>query len=570
MPTSARSSPHGVAPAHWLALWALVLSIGWLLPNRTPPWGAFHQDAWIALSMLLMALLVCLRGDVASAPWTSPVVVCLALATVPWLQYVGGQVVLAGTAWLPSLYMLGLALALRIGTAWETAAPGEPTNTLFGAIVFAALVSTGLALSQWLGLDLGYWVIETGKGRPYANLGQPNQLGTFLAWGLVGLTWLWSKRHIGAGTWVFASMFVLFGIALTSSRTPWLILVALIALVAHWRQHFPRKPLVLGGGMLVIWFAISHLAIPEFSAALQVAADAGTDPEQVKARILSELRPTIWAAYVDAALRSPWWGYGWGQASIGQMNALLDHPDLQFLSSHAHNQFLDLVIWLGIPLGLAVSAFLVWRFWRLFVSTKTPDQALLFCLLMAVAIHAMLELPLHYAYMLLPAGFAWGILEAHQPGWQSRSIGKRTHIGVWAASVLLTILLAKDYVNVQNSYQWLRFEWARLATEKTAPVPNVLMLTQWSEFVKLSHRDLGTPAAPDEFKRIENLALLFPSSGFLMQLAALQALNDQPDEAQKTIARACQLNGKTQCRAIRFAWSKEALKQPALARVQLQ
>jgi len=547
----------------------LVLSIGWLLPNRAPPWGAFHQDAWIAFSMLLMALLVCLRGRVASAPWTSPVVVCLALTAVPWLQYFEGQIVLAGTAWPPSLYMLGLALALRMGTVWETAVPGEPTGTLFGSIVFAALASTGLALSQWLGLNLDHWALETGGVRPYANLGQPNQLGTFLSWGLVGITWLWAKRHVGAGTWVFASMFVLLGIALTSSRTSWLILTVLIVLVTHWRRHFPRRPLLWGGSLLVVWFVISNFAIPELSSAIQITADAGIDPQEVKARIQSDIRPIIWSTYVDAAIRSPWWGYGWGQASLGQMAVLLDHPDLHILSSHTHNQFLDLVVWMGIPLGLAVSAFLVWRFWRLFISTKTPDQALLFCLLIAVAIHAMLELPLHYAYMLLPAGFAWGILEAHQPGRQWRSIGKSAHLVAWGASAVLTILLARDYVGVQNSYQWLRFEWARLATQKTAPVPNVLMLTQWSEFVQLSHREMGTPATPDEFERIENLALLFPSPGFMMQLAALQALNNQTEEAQKTIARACQLSGKTQCHAIRFAWSKEALKQPALAGVQL-
>lgn len=568
MPSSAQSPPPGIAPFFWLTLWALALSVGWLLPNRLPPWGAFHQDAWIALGMLVIGLLVCLRGKVASTPWTSPALVCLALAAVPWLQYFASQIVLAGTAWLPSLYMLGLALALRIGAVWEHSVPGEPARALFGAIVFAALVSTALAITQWLRLDLDYWVLETGFGRPYANLGQPNQLGTFLCWGLVGLTWLWAKRHLGAGTWVFASMFVLFGIALTSSRTSWLILVMLVVLMSYWHRHFPRRALIWGGGILIIWFIASSLAITDFSTAMKMSTNVGMDIQEQKTRLLSDLRPAIWGTYIDAALRSPWWGYGWGQASIGQMNVLLDHPDLQVLSSHTHNQFLDLVLWMGIPLGLAVSAFVVWRFWRLFMSTTTIDQALLFCLLMAAAIHAMLELPLHYAYMLLPAGWAWGILEAHQPGRNSRGLGRWVHLGAWGASALLTVLLVRDYVNVQHSYQWLRYEWARLATQKTAPIPDTLMLTQWPEFVRLSHREIGNRASPEEFKRIENLALIFPSPGFLMQLAALQALNDQPEAAQTTIAKACQLNGKAQCEAIRFEWSNAARHEPALARVQ--
>lgn len=546
----------------------MTLSFGWLLPNRMPPWGAFHQDAWIAFGMLLVALVVCLRGSVAPTPWTSPVLVCLALVAVPWLQYLAGQVVFAGTAWLPSLYLLGLALVLRIGAVWETTAPGQPASTLFGAIVFAALVSTGLALAQWMGLDLDYWALETGGARPYANLGQPNQLGTFLCWGLIGLSWLWAKRRISVGTWTFAGAYVLFGIALTSSRTSWLIVAMLTILLIYWRRHFPRWQLLSGGALLLATFVISNLAIPELASAIQMPTVGGVDPQAVKARMLADLRPTIWAAYIDAALHSPWWGFGWTQASIGQMTVLLDHPELRVLSSHSHNQFLDLVLWMGIPLGLATSAFVIWRFWRLFVSAKTVDQSMLFCLLMAPAIHAMLELPLQYAYMLLPAGLAWGILEAHQPGWTFHRVGRGAHLGLWSISALLTVLLVRDYLNVQSSYQWLRYEWARLATQKSAPVPKVLMLTQWSEFVKLSHREMRVPATPDEFKRIENLAHVFPSPGFLMKLAAVQALNDQPDAARQSIALACQLNDESQCQAIRHVWHLEAQHEPAFARVQ--
>lgn len=553
----------------WLGLWALTLALGWLIPNHAPPWGAFHHDAWIALGVLVIALVVFLRGAVSTTAWTPPVVVSLALAVAPWAQYVSGQIVFAGVAWMPSLYLLGLAFALRVGTVWEHATPGEPARVLGGAILFAALMSTGLALAQWLQFDLDIWMVNAGTARPFANIGQPNQLGTFLSWGLIALAWLWAKRHVGLATWLLSSAFLLMGMALTGSRTSWLILGMLVVMLAWWRHHFPRRQLLVGGLLLLAWFVFCSLAIPKLTALAQVASTAGAEPQLMQLRMATDIRPMVWGAYIDAALRSPWWGYGWTQAQLGQMAVLLDYPDWQILFSHTHNLFLDLVLWMGLPLGLAVSAFLLWRFWRLFTSVKTLDQALLFCMLLAVAIHAMLELPLHYAYMLLPAGLIWGILEASQPGWSWPRLGRRAHLGAWLVSAALLACVLRDYLNVQTSYQWLQFEWARLATQKTAPEPQVVMLTQWPAFVRLSHRELRDPVTPDELREMQNLAHLYPSAGFLMQLASAQALNGQPDAAQVSLRQACQMHGPAQCAAIRQNWQLAARHQPALSRVTL-
>ncbi len=469
---------------------------------------------------------------------------------------------------MATIYLLGLALALRAGAVWETSRPGEPAKYLFAAIIVAALLSTGLALYQWLKLDfLDVWGIEAIGIRPYANLGQPNQLATFLCWGLLGLSWLWSKKYIKANTLLLATCFLLFGIALTSSRTAWLILVTVAALLFYWRRVLGmyRLPLIYCG--LILFSALANMLIPDIAMSLLLSDDGGATPEELQARFASEARPLIWTAFIDAAIRSPWWGYGWNQVGIAQLKVLLEYPSLNIYFSHSHNLFLDLILWMGIPIGISISLFLARRFWQLGIQVQNGTDALLYSMLIAVGIHAMLELPLHYAYMLLPAGLAWGTLESKHRGWIVRLPQRTAHLTVWVISAGLLGGLIKDYANVQTSFWWLRYEWAHLATRGSAPVPDVIFLTQWREFVKLHHLEMEAPPSPRMMKIIENQAYLFPSSGFLLKLAGGFALNGDAAAAKRSLLQACQLNGKQQCAAIRSIWEHEAQNIPALANV---
>mgnify|MGYP000729890891 CR=1 FL=1 len=100
-----------VIPAPGLLLWSLLLSLGWLLPVHNPPWAAFHTDAWIALFAAVISIIVILRsrGPVACHGVAA---LALLLAALPWLQYFFGIIPMAGSAWMASLYPLGLLLAL--------------------------------------------------------------------------------------------------------------------------------------------------------------------------------------------------------------------------------------------------------------------------------------------------------------------------------------------------------------------------------------------------------------------------------------------------------------------------
>lgn len=563
-PTPTATALTVVSP-FWQGLWAVALAFTWLVPNHYLPWAAFHHDAWAAICMLLMAFMVFLRGPVTQVPWSISALICLFLACVPLLQYAAGQIVLAGTAWLATAYMLGLGLSLRVGQIWEHASPGTPAKVLFGAVVFAAIASTGLALYQWLGLDgLGIWGIDSIRVRPYAHLGQPNQLATLLCWGVIALMWLWSQGKLGISVWILASCFLLLGIALTASRTSWLILLLVAGLTSYWRALLPQVRLFRIGVGFAVFFVVCIQIIPLVSQAIVLPGDAGTSITTMQDRLSTELRPLVWSTFLDAVLRQPLWGFGWNQTSVALMSVLLEHPDLRAFFSHSHNLFLDLLIWMGIPLGGGISIYIVWRFTRILTAVRNANDAFLFILIMAVALHAMLELPLHYAYMLLPTGLAWGVLESRMPGWRWQLHARAAHLVLWGLAAVLTALMMRDYFNVQTSYQWLRYEWARIAPQGSAPVPRVLLLTQWREFVKFDHLVLKERPSPDDLRIMKNLADLSPSSGFLLRLAAAQAFSDSPEEAKASLRRACQINSEAQCRALRLAWDHEAKNYPAM------
>src|SRR5690606_4194010 len=96
-------------------------------------------------------------------------------------------------------------------------------------LLFAATISVWLALRQWLTLPGSIWVVDLPPGgRPFANLAQPNNLATLIFIGLCGLMYLWHQRLLGNWSSGLLAVVLMFGVALTQSRTPWVISLILL------------------------------------------------------------------------------------------------------------------------------------------------------------------------------------------------------------------------------------------------------------------------------------------------------------------------------------------------------
>jgi len=279
------------------------------------------------------------------------------------------------------------------------------------------------------------------------------------------------------------------------------------------------------------------------------------------------LRPTVWTLFIDAALQRPFLGYGWNQVGLAQLTAALDHPSLSVVFSHSHNLFLDLMLWCGIPVGLFVSIYLVRWLWLGLRAVRCAEDAVLLLFLLVVGNHALLELPLHYAYFLLPVGLVMGALNVRLGVRPILMVGRWSVIAVWLASVALLVLLIRDYSRVESSYQDLRFEWARIKFEIRGEPPDVLLLTQWREFIRLARFEPSSGMSVGDLDWIRKVSNAIPSTGALLKLAAALAMNQRPDEAQLWLKKVCKIVSESQCAAVKAAWANQSLANPLIAAV---
>ena len=551
--------------AFWLCAWAGLLACGWLLPNHYLPWSTFHMDAWVASALTLAVAAVIVRTD-GAVQWHGMAVVAAAVTCLPLLQYATGLVLLKGTAWINTAYLLGFVLAVLAGSKWEWASPGQMMDGLFLAVGMAAILSVGFQLHQWLYLEvLETWVMPDNYSRPFANFGQPNQLGTFHLWGLLALGWAVLRGYARSGVAQGAAAYLLFGLALTASRASWLGVGVVTLAVWCWRKHLPDRRAAWVITALAAYFAVCVVSV---SALREVLLGGSVADLQAltRATMVSENRPAVWAMFFDAAWHRPWFGYGWGQVALAQVTVALDHTPKFAFFGHAHNLPLDLVLWCGIPAGLLISLWLVRWFWVRLRSIDSAQNALLMTLLLVTTNHALLELPLHHAYFLLPVGLVIGVLDQRMAREPVFTTARWTMALLWLALVSLLVLFIRDYSRIEPEYQKLRFEWAHIKTDP-ARSPEVILLNQFPSFLRLVRIEPTGDMAPAQLQWMREITGLNPSPATFEKLALALALNGQPQEAGQWLRKMCAMAQPLQCEAVRREWTKQARHNPLLAAV---
>lgn len=520
----------------------------------------------MALFALIGAMAVILRSN-ASVEWHSLACVVAALAALPWLQAAVGQMHFVGQAWISSAYLLGFLLALLIGAQWESTSPGQLAQALFLAFGVAGVVSVGLQFYSWLGLWDGgvmdIWSMGLSGDRPYANLGQPNNLATLLLWGALACLWAYLATWLGAYSAVFTACFLLLGLALTQSRMGLLALTVVVVAAWVWRRLWPSRRLPWVASALYLYFLICPLFFRWLNAVLWTGQEASF----VRLQQQGELRLSAWRLFLQAVWERPWFGYGWTELGSAQMAVAEKFPALGVTFGHSHNLFLDLVLWNGLVIGLLITGFLIRWFWLSFRVVREPRDAVLFLVLVVVGIHAMVELPLHYAYFLIPTGLVMGILNVRLGASVLWTSSRWTLVGLWLAAALALSLIVRDYLRVEDSYNTLRLEQARVGLGK-APIgepPDVVVLTQLREWVRLARFSVHAGMSREELDWMAALTESNPTGGAAYRLATAYALNGKPDQARDWLARICKISTPDECVHIRRVWEQESAAGPRIA-----
>ncbi len=465
-------------------------------------------------------------------------------------------------------YLLGLLLALLIGQRWERAASDQLADGLFWAIGVAAVLSVNLQLQTWLGLiDTGIfdlWSMGLTGGRPYANFGQPNQLATLLLWGLLASAWAYNAVKIRASVAMLLACFLLIGIALSQSRTAWIGLAFLVATSWMWRRLWHSKWIPWSVTALFLLFWAYQPLLKAVTEVLQiVSAQTNFRGDQLE----GGLRPLAWRLFLNAALAEPWFGYGWSEVTKAQLTMAANFPPLYGTFGHAHNLFLDLMLWLGLPFGLLVAAGMVWQVTAYVRTVSNAKDAILVMFLGVICIHAMLELPLHYAYFLLPTGLVIGVLNSRLGGKPIWTTPRWSLMGLWLAATLLLSVIVVDYFRVEASFQSVRFEQAHIGTQPPDKPPQVMLLTQLRERINFMRYEVKRGMSAWELDRLLQVVNAYPGGGIIYKAAKALALNDRPVEAQQWLKKICKVSSQDECDLIKRIWAQDSLSSPLIAAV---
>lgn len=455
---------HAAAPhRQWLTLLGLLIGVT-LAPliayNQTPSATLYNQLAAFAGLGLIVAglgwgrsLLPGWRVDGVSLAlllMTAVSLVAPVTHELPWSM-----------ALTSAAMLLGALLAVQTGRA---VAPGlrEGMITLFSvAVVGAGLLSVVVCIVQMFFPELanGVLIARSGVvGSAVGNMRQPNHLASLLMWACVGAVWLeqggWLARRLGhamAGTialYVMLSLFV-FCVLLTGSRTGWLGVGLLVLWGAvDWRLA-PRVRIALGATALM--FAVSW-------GLLDLYAASGDHAFRAQSRLSGEgagspARIAIVKNAFALLQQNPWTGSGWGDFNLAwTMTAFPGRPVAFF--DHTHNLEMQLLVEMGLPLGLLTIALLAWglglSFWR--AARSGPAGHCVAMYVVMIGLHSQFEYPLWYAYFLLPAALAFGLSLAGSPTPTAAPRRRVELVVLGLATTLLVPFVIVDYLRIVHIY----------------------------------------------------------------------------------------------------------------------
>lgn len=345
--------------------------------------------------------------------------------------------------------LLSLVAACFVASLGARSAQGGERDGLeafapfaFGMVGVGVLSSVVAVLQVYFpNLCDGTYIAQSGiPGRAVGNLRQPNHLASLLVWSVIALVPLVEWRRIPRWLGLVLLLLIMGGVFLSGSRTGLLGGVGVLVLwvVADWGFAFllpegsPLPRLSTSTRVALLVACALALAAPWLTSHLGHTV-VGT---ATRANDGDSSHFAIWRNAVEMIRQQPWLGVGWGEFNFAWTLTPFPHRPIAFFD-HTHDLPLQLLVELGIPLGVLVLGLLFWALGLGFVRAWTmPGAAGLGAraasvMVLMIAIHSLDEYPLWYCYFLLPAAWAWGFTLGSGP-----SAGEESLSGIGRARPL--------------------------------------------------------------------------------------------------------------------------------------
>ncbi len=368
---------------------------------------------------------------------------------IPLIQFSLGYVFFFFNAFFSFIYLLFFLLMIVLGYNLKINNIIDIKLFLAAFFLSISILSSFFAIIQWLGLskDSGFIMNLVGS-RPYANMAQPNHLATFLCTGLFSCWHFFENKKIGKGLFYVLCSIFYFSIALTQSRTAWLIIlfssIFLFLINKKYNMRISKINLLAGGTFFVLCIFILPL-INEFIGQYFNIIDTGSIVERVSS---GYERFKIWNQIFHAILQKPWFGYGWNQTTAAQFEVIDQFPGKEWATS-SHNLILDILVWCGIPLGFLISSYFVYLYVRAYFSIEGVGDIFLFLVVSSVLIHSFLEFPLYFSYFLMPIGLIFGVLLKSEN--KFIFLNQILIVFIFFSSFFLGAVIFKEYLKIEDN-----------------------------------------------------------------------------------------------------------------------
>lgn len=559
----------------YLAFGLLLLS--WLNPLHIGPWVSWHNEALAFGAAALLTVAVLSQHRKNSVPLRIPASALIwpVGGAVVVIQVATGQMDFLGDGILLVLYGLLIFSAVASGHTLGQAASLEQEEApvlcqLASVVLLGALLSSVIAIVQTLDIwPESEWISRAySLRRPGGNIAQPNQLATLQLMGIVSLNYLLALRKFRGLAASLVYPLLIAGLGLTESRSGVVSAAVLVVFVFCYRQHALGErswvQVVAGFVFLIICFKY----LPLLSLQLQQAGSP--QPAQLAANLSAGSRLVIWPQLIVASLLHPWLGWGLHQVPMAH-NAVLHAYSVGEAFTYAHNIVLELVLGVGYPLGITAVVFVVvWFVTRL---RKISDASTWYCMALVIplTVHSLLEFPFAYAYFLVPAALAVGVLEAKL--FPDKYITVKWAYACFGYVVFVLVLLwsALEYIQIEEDFRVARFEALRIGkTPASYDRPNIILLTQLDAMLT-GIRLVPTPAmSAESIESARKVAMRFPWPSTQNRYALALALNGNPEEATRQLKVMRAMHGDKTYEGIKASWQELARdKYPQLAAIAL-
>lgn len=552
----------------FLIIASVTILLSWLIPNHYVPWLTSHSEFFAFASLIILSVFIFKFINRIYIPKNN--IFILLLMLIPIVQFLLGKIFFWGDAFIIFIYLFSFFYALSLGFN-VSKRPFLKKNiylTFYSIILFASVVSVFLAMKQWLLQSSGQlWLVDFPlNARPFANFAQPNTLATFLCMGLMTSLYLYEKKYINKFSGILISSFILFGIALTQSRTSWVFSFAFL-MWWFWKTYYFQTRLKKWSVFYFIGIYICFtITIPYISNYLGVV-----NASDILTRATTGyLRIPMWHQMLVAIKHEPLWGYGWNQVGVAQITVFQQYPTTEW-TEHSHNILLDLLIWNGIPLGLLIIAFIAWWLYQLSKLANSIEPFIALSLVGAVLVHAMLEYPLEYAFFLLPVGFLLGLVQESDKDLRVIYISKKIMGLFVVVSIILYIWIFIEYRIIEKDAQLVRFESLNIGkSHANSAAPDVILLTQLREQIRFIRTPPTENMSEKQLDWMRNVTYRFATSAALYRYAQALALNNQPELAKKHLLILEKLHGKKFSfeslfqvnKSLAFEWQNKSVSKP--------